>query len=485
MFNKIPDNGIYISKTLDEISCLIYKNGELEYFQVNDAKNDLGSIYTATVIKIFKNINSAFLKIGPNEGFISLSDIDKFTSHGKSLKNGDRLLVQVQHTGTDDKKPKLTCNVKIVGRSVILSPMKNVFSFSQSLSQKRCSQILKLKKENPDLFNIGIIIRTYANQANDSEVIKELKCLRSEWDKLISKSLSINKSKKISCGESEILKAIVHGSNIGVKKIYFDDDLLLKEILQPSQKIKAEDLKVEKINSCILNFPHVLNDIKNLNASTIHLSCGGTVIIEETEAMTVIDVNSGNSDTEDTKSFSENILHVNEEATKAIAGQIKLRNIGGILVVDFIDMKSISHNLKIKSLMSRMLKKSKAKYSLTDISKFGIMEISRQKIGKSINSYNKKTCRSCCGTGKVFRSLNIASKLIRLISIQKPLNQQVLKVFIDEETMKYIKLHGFKKNIVKATDEIKNFVSVDIIELKESESNRTFIRYNDANIYVE
>lgn len=457
----------------------LLKNEELIGYHIdksNNKKFNIGDIYLGKIKKIIPGLNAAFIDIGyEKDAFLHYLDLGiqfnylkKFTkviskSIGKndenltSIKNktkkinnlinkGDKILVQIIKEPILNKGPRLSCEISITGKYIILIPFNNSVNISRKinnvLEKKRLIKIIEYIKPK----NFGIVIRTAAELKEISLLNNDLKNLLKIW-KLGIKKLQITSTKKKIIGESEkisyILKEII---NEPFKNIIIDDEKKYKNIKKYISNIDPEKkniLKLYKGEKKIFEQFKIEKHIKSLFGKSVNINGGGYIIIEHTEAMHVIDVNSGNKTT-----INENqeltSLSVNISAAKEISRQLKLRDIGGIIVIDFIDMKILENKQYLYQKMKKYTRKDKSKITIIPLSKFGIMQITRQRIKPEINITTKEKCPRCKGFGIINPSILISDKIEKKINFfLKSKKENKITIFIHPYIYSY-----FTKGII-------------------------------------
>ncbi len=351
-----------------------------------------------------KNISS---KLGK---FKNEQDINKLGKINQVLTKGQKILVQVVKEPISTKGPRLSCELSIAGRYLVLVPFSNVVSVSKKITdgneRKRLHRLVSSIK--PD--NFGVIIRTVASNKDVKELDKDLRNLVDIWDEGI-KELKKAKPRDKVIGEmnraSSILRDVLNES---FDSIVVDDKTIHGEIRDYIQNIapeKGKILKQHASRSKIFEHYGIEKQLKTLFGQSVSVSGGGYLIIEHTEALHVIDVNSGNkSNAEDNQEATA--LKVNLDAAREIARQLRLRDMGGIIVIDFIDMRRTENKRQLFDKMKDEMKDDRSKFTILPLSKFGLMQITRQRVRPELNIMTKEVCPSCNGTGKISASIQVA-----------------------------------------------------------------------------
>ncbi len=440
---------LVINSTQNGCRIALLKNKQIvEYHQEEDgAQFNVGDVYLGNVRKVVPGLNAAFIDIGyEKDAFLhyldlgpqvqSLNkftkfaltrkntsaklgkfrmepDIDKFGKINQVLTKNQKILVQVVKEPISTKGPRLSCELSLAGRFLVLVPFSNVVSVSKKItdSNERKRLLRLVSSIKPEGF--GVIIRTVANSKEVKELDKDLRNLVEIWEKGI-RTLKTAKPRDKVIGEmnraNSILRDVLSES---FDSITVDDKTLHSEISQYVQKIAPEKEKLVKLyNSKVKIFEqyNVEKQLKSLFGQSVSIAGGGYLIIEHTEALHVIDVNSGNkSNAEDNQEATA--LKVNLEAAKEIARQLRLRDMGGIIVIDFIDMRKSENKRQVFQKMKEEMKDDRSKFTILPLSKFGLMQITRQRVRPELNIKTKEVCPTCDGTGKISASILVGDQI--------------------------------------------------------------------------
>ncbi len=375
------------------------KDGFLHYLDLGTNVNSYKKFTQKTIAK--KN-NTASLK-----NFRKEKEIDKTGQITDVLKSGDRILVQVSKEPISTKGPRLTAEISIAGRNMVLLPFSNKISLSNKIKSQEEKVRLKrlLKSIKPEGF--GVIVRTVAKGKKVIELDSNLKVLYKKWQ-------SAFKELKDAQAPQMILKELNRSTAIlrdilseGFNSIHVNDKDLYLELKDYLISIAPEQEKILKLykskNPILQNFD-VTKQIKAAFGKTVNMKNGTYLVIEHTEAMHVIDVNSGKK-VDAKKDQEENALLVNLGAAEEIARQLRLRDMGGIIVVDFIDLYNAKNRKLLFEKMREFMKDDKAKHHILPPSKFGLIQITRQRVRPEMNIDTRENCPMCVGNGKIDSSL--------------------------------------------------------------------------------
>ncbi len=440
---------------------------------------DLGPQFSS----LSKYLNLALNRKGktiPFSKFRREPDINKEGKINEVLNSGQTIIVQIAKEPISTKGPRLASEISIPGRNLVLIPFSDKVSISSKISSAEEKDRLKnlIKSIKPK--NYGIIIRTAAEGKKVAELDTELRSLVGRWEGIFDK-VKGGKIPKLIHGElnrtTAILRDMLNGKFDG---IYVNDEPTCHELKQFITEIAPEKSKIVKHykgNVPIYEKFGVEKQIRSLFGKTVSFKSGAYLIIEHTEALHVIDVNSGNR----SKSGSDqetNALEVNLAAADEIARQLRLRDMGGIIVVDFIDMHTNEHKQMLYERMKEVMGKDRTKNHILPLSKFGLMQITRQRVRPEMHIETREKCPTCLGSGKV-ESTALFTETIK----------EYLRKLIDKYKLKYISLvthpfvaayinQGFLNSIrkqwsreFKCKIRVSSLISVNLMEFKIFDKN--------------
>ena len=386
---------ILISRDKEERKIALLENGKLLEYYV-DEENSIrkeGNIYIGIVKDIVKGMQSAFVDIGTEKNsFIHLKDIlDKIDESKENInpkidisdiiKTGQKLLVQVKKDSNLQKGARVSTHINLPSKYIALMPNTDIVTISQKITDsKEKERLVKLVKENLSKGN-GAIIRTSAI-GKEQEIIEDIKNIEAKWEKIeISfKNDKGNKPKLIAKSENIVEKMLIDLPENSIQKITINNKKDYEKMLEFKEKksyLKSTEIELIE-DQDILDKYDVEKEIAKLENRKIWLKCGGFITIDKTEALTAIDVNTGKYT--GTKNVEQTIYKVNEEATIEIAKQLRLRDIGGIIIIDYIDMKDEKNKEKIENLLKEKLKKDRTKTQVEGFTKLDLMEMTRKHI---------------------------------------------------------------------------------------------------------
>lgn len=398
---------IFINKNTENKEIALLENGHLvEYY--TDEENDLrkeGNIYIGIVKDVIKGMQAAFVDIGTEKNsFIHLKDllpkIDETKNNVKNekssnieisqiIKNNDAILVQVKKDSNALKGARVSTHINLPSKYIALMPDTDIITASQKIEDKKEQErLIKLVKENITSGN-GAIIRTSAI-GKEKEIIEDIKYIESKWKKIKEKYQQEAKTKGpklIYKSENIIEKMTLDLPDNSLQRILTNDEKEYNRLLKlQKENAYLQKAKIEFKKEEILDIYDTKKQIEKLQNRKVWLKCGGFITIDKTEALTAIDVNTGKYT--GTKDVEQTIYKVNEEATIEITKQLRLRDIGGIIIIDYIDMKSNENKEKIQKLLVENLKNDRAKTQVEGFTKLDLMEMTR----KHIMSHRDGSC---------------------------------------------------------------------------------------------
>ena len=387
---------IFIDKQEKQEKVALVENGNLVEYYEEDENTDRkeGNIYVGTVKDIIPGMQSAFVDIGTEKnGFIHLKDIlpkiderkeslEPNIEIGEVIKPNQKLLVQIKKDSNDKKGARVSTHINLPGKYIVLMPNTSFITVSQKIEdkaeQERLINLVKkyIGKEN------GAIIRTSAVK-KEKELIHDIEDLERKWKKIREKYEQVvkqnNKESLIYEAENILEKMIIDLSNEKIENIVTNNEKQYAQLLD--EKNKSDELVNTKIileNKDVLDIYDIKKQLEKLPNRKIWLKCGGFITIDKTEALTAIDVNTGKYT--GNRNLEQTLYKVNEEATVEIAKQLRLRDIGGIIIIDYIDMKKQENKDKIQKLLEQRLKFDRAKTQVEGFTKLDLMEMTRKHI---------------------------------------------------------------------------------------------------------
>ena len=442
-----------------EVSIALLEDGRLVSLQ-KESRNlayAVGDIYVAKVKKLMPGLNAAFVNVGyEKDAFLHyldlgphfssysafleqlfgdrkaplpqvqkmklLPDIDKHGTISDQLQSGRELMVQIVKEPISSKGPRLTTEISFTGRYLVLTPFSQKISISQKI--KTTAEKLRLRHlvESIRPKNFGVIIRTSAEGKSVAELNHEIQTLLQCWEDTVAKARTAEIPSLIFEEESRIVGVLRDVFTPGFENIHVNEAEAYTQIKKYVSLIapdKKEIVELYTKDVPIFDEFNVTKQIKSSFGKTVSFKSGAYIIIEHTEALHVIDVNSGNR-AKAGNDQETNALEVNLRAADEIARQLRLRDMGGIIVIGFIDMNKAEHRQALYDHMRQIMANDRARHNILPLSKFGLMQITRQRVRPALDIVTAETCPSCYGKGEVQPSLlftdTLREKLSYLVS---------------------------------------------------------------------
>ena len=378
---------------------------------------DLGSQFDSYA-KYLKQVQSDRKKLYPFAKASRLPDLKKDGSVQTTLTSGQEVLVQIVKEPISTKGPRLTCELSFAGRYLILIPFNDKVSVSSKIKSGEERARLKQLIHSIKPKNCGVIVRTVAEGKRVAELDAELKTLTQYWEEAIEKVQKTQKRPQLVFEETSRAVALLRDLfNPTYENIYVNDEDVFKEVKHYVSMIAPDKVDIVKLYSGkvpIFDNFNITKQIKSSFGKTVNYKHGAYLIIEHTEALHVVDVNSGNR-TRSEKGQEANALEVNLGAADELARQLRLRDMGGIIVVDFIDMNVAEDRQLLYERMCKNMQKVRARHNILPLSKFGLMQITRQRVRPAMDLSVDETCPTCFGKGKIKSSILFTDQLERKI----------------------------------------------------------------------
>ena len=433
----------------NDISIALLEDGRLMSLQkeARNIKYAVGDVYLGRVKKLMPGLNAAFVDIGSDKDaflhyldlgsqfssfnafvqgaiaenqkvpqiskFKCLPDIDKHGTISDTLTVGQHIVVQVSKEPISTKGPRLTTEITFTGRFIVLIPFSNKISISQKIKSTEEKMRLRQLIESIKPKNFGVIVRTSAENKRVAELNNEMNTLVKCWEETIEKLQKNTPPALLHEEDSRAVSIIRDIFSPSFENVFVNDAETYTQIFNYVSLIAPERKDTVKLyakDEPIFDDYNITKQIKSSFGKTVSFKSGAYIIIEHTEALHVIDVNSGNRN-KNADNQEENALDVNIRAADEIARQLRLRDMGGIIVIDFIDMNSSEHRQKLFDHMREVMANDRARHNILPLSKFGLMQITRQRVRAVLDIETMETCPSCFGNGMVQPSLLFTDRL--------------------------------------------------------------------------
>ena len=373
--------------------------------------------------KFLKQVQSDRKKLFPISKATRLPDLKKDGSVQNVLKVGQEVLVQVVKEPISTKGPRLTCDLSFAGRYMVLMPFQEKVSVSTKIKKGEERTRLKQLVQSIKPKNFGVIVRTSAEGKRVAELDSEMKILLKRWEDAITTVQKTTERPKIAFEETSRAVALIRDLfNTTYDGIHVNDETVFNQVKDYVGLIAPDKVDIVKLyNGTVPIFDNfnVTKQVKSAFGKTVNYKRGAYLIIEHTEAMHVVDVNSGNR-TKAENGQEQNALEVNLGAADELARQLRLRDMGGIIIVDFIDMHLAEDRQMLYERMCKNMQKDRARHNILPLSKFGLMQITRQRVRPAMDVNVEETCPTCFGKGKIKSSIlftdQLESKIDRMVS---------------------------------------------------------------------
>jgi ribonuclease G len=453
---------------------------ELHYGRGQD-QFAVGDLYLGKIKKLMPGLNAVFVDVGyEKDAFLHYTDLSpylrsilkftkqsvegnpswgddmgKFKNEGEILKNGKitevftgkpEIIVQILKEPISSKGPRLSCEISLPGRFVVVTPFNDVVAISRKIhsadERKRLQRIVESVKPK----NFGVIVRTAAEGKNTAELHTDILELEKMW-KSLQANLKGAKAPQMVLSEQDKTTSILRDLlSTSFQKIVVNDKRLqevTKEYVSRISPDQAEIVTLHSASQSIFETYGVAKQVKSSFGKTVNLNSGAYLIIEHTEALHVIDVNSGTRGADGGQ--EQNALATNLEAAKEVVRQMRLRDLGGIIIVDFIDMKLPENRKALYESMEDLMVNDRARHTVLPLSKFGLMQITRQRLRPELNISTAEVCPTCKGTGKIGPSILLSDDIEKDLKYLASQGHQSLKVHVHPILEGYLTKGSFLK----------------------------------------
>ena len=416
----------------EEVRVAIINEGILDQYEVSTSETGLyrGNIYRGTVASIHPSLDAAFVEFGAERhGLLRADDVVPSTGHRRHeegqrrprieqlLEKGRQVMVQVVRDGVAAKGALLTGNISIAGRYLVLMPFEETRGVSRKLEDGETRSVIRERLEQlsvPEGF--GVIARTNAGDQPKSALNRDLNALLRLWKKVRAEA-STGKGPRLLYSDQDLILQVLRDSlDSSIDEVLVDNDEAYEKVraymrtFMPRAKTKLTRY-AERMP--LFSKYQLEPQIDRIYQRKVELPSGGSIVIDGTEALTAIDVNSGRSkggSSQEDTAFTTNI-----EAAREVARQLRLRDIGGLMVVDFIDMRSMKNRRDVERTQREAMKDDRAKFTVSRISSNGLLEINRQRLKKALQLRSYRPCPTCIGTGSIASPELVGLNLLRRI----------------------------------------------------------------------
>ncbi|NQS98854.1 MAG: Rne/Rng family ribonuclease [candidate division Zixibacteria bacterium] len=458
---------IIINSTSIETRIALLEDGQLVELLVErpQYERNVGSIYKGVVRKVMPGMEAAFIDIGwEQDAFLHFSDLSDLAvnedgevdevvnaaNHDKyrNLSNGQEILVQIVKEPLGNKGPRVTTQVALPGRSVVLVPYHSHIGVSRRITDHKERRRLKAlaSKIKPEGF--GVIVRTVAETKSGEDLKNDMNSQLSQWRRL-EKKIANAQAKTLIFKDMSMASSVIRDLfTSDISSLVVDSKQLFRQINKYLSEVAVHLLEKVSLYSGgkpIFDHYDIESEIEKSLARKVWLEGGGYIIIEQTEALVTIDVNSGRFMGK--QAHEDNSLKVNLRAAREITRQLKLRDLGGLIVIDFIDLWEERNRKKVYDEIRKELKRDRSKSDITPISQFGLMEMTRQRIKPSLMYTFNEPCPTCNGTGMVPSRETVSTEIERWVKrFHSRTKEKKLEITLSPELYEYM-TQGFKNRV--------------------------------------
>jgi ribonuclease E len=462
----------------EEVRIATIEGPLLEDFQVEVSREGLtrGNVYRGTVTNVEPSLGAAFVDYGvERNGFLPASEFVEqasptkrnglSTGKGKEeeqrhpriqdlVKRGDEIIVQVTREPVDNKGGAVTMNLSLAGRYIILNPYDDVRGVSRKVEDEEIRKQLKQQASKLDVpEGAGFIVRTNALQQNKATLTRDFTTLLRLWEEIQGEARQGQGPKLLYNDQDIILRSLRDFLGADVREVIVDDERAYQKVRRYVRIFTPRGrVKVTRYNEKTPLFSRfdVESQIERIHERTVTLPSGGSIVFDRTEALIAIDVNSGKA----TRGGSqqETAFTTNLEAAREVGRQLRLRDIGGLIVVDFIDMRSVNQQKTIEKELRETMKRDRARFTVGKISPNGLLEINRQRLQQALDIRTQRACPTCGGTGRIASREIVGLSLLRRIEAHVATNPvERVKVNLHPELADTVQ-NDRRRDLVKLED---------------------------------
>ena len=450
----------------DNIAAVI-ENGKVAEFFVHRGDIILGDVYLCQVENILPSIEAAFVNVGSDKmGFLHAQDVAGKGALQDKLKPKQKLVVQVVKEPVGHKGPRVTTEISLPGRFLVLMPNEAGINVSKKITSSKERARLKSLVNLLKPVGVGVIVRTEAEGQTEADIQEDLEILLEKWNNIVTSAESMTPPSLLYRDQDLLYRVIREACNEETQEIIVDTGFALNRVqnlLQNWHMNKNINVTLYKGSEPLLVAMDIHKEIKAALQMKVNLPSGGYLFIQTTEALTVIDVNSGkftNSATQD-----ETILKTNIEAVHEIARQLRLRNIGGMIIIDFIDMTNRIDKLTMMEELEMAMEEDKAKPQVGQLSDLGLVEMTRHRQGQAISEIFAKRCPHCQGNGYIMEDMKFASA-----TAEGEYRAKAAKIKLPMNDRKKFSNNKFNKNQDNKSEDIKDNQQIQEPKVEQTEN---------------
>lgn len=478
---------ILINVTPQEMRVAVIEHGVAQELHIEriSARGFVSNVYMGRVVRVLPGMQSAFIDIGGERAaFLHVADIWSNRNNGESatpieklLAEGQNLMVQVIKDPLGTKGARLSTQISIAGRFLVYLPQESHIGISQRIEDEEERQHLreKLQQLLPPDEKGGFIIRTMAETASDRELALDLEYLRTLWHGIQEKARAAAPLTLLYQGldlSLRVLRDFVHDETMHIVVDSRETFQSMQEFAREFTRAGAERIAHYQGERPLFDLYGVEDEIEKALARRVDLKSGGYLIIDQTEALTTVDVNTGGF--VGGRSFGETIFKTNLEAAQVIARQLRLRNLGGIIIIDFIDMDTEEHKNAVLNEFRKALARDRTRMTINGFTQLGLVEMTRKRTRESLAHVLCEPCPVCVGRGQLKTAKTVCYQILRELlrearqfdarEFRILASQQVIDMFLDEESQSLAMLSDFiGKPVSLQVESVYNQEQFDIV----------------------
>jgi ribonuclease E len=450
----------------EECRVAVIENGSLEELYIERASLDshVGNIYKGKVVNIESGIQAAFIDFGASRnGFLHISDLHPryFPGKGalgadsigkrkalkerlpiqKCLRKGEEVIVQVTKEGMNTKGPTLSAYLALPGKYLVMMPWMTKEGVSHKIEdEQERNRLRDILEESKLPKNMGFIIRTAAQGASKRDIQKDLRYLVRLWHSIDKRMQKDSAPAELYRESDLVIRTLRDVFTSKISRITCDSEVVVRKIrdfLSQAYPRMRRRVGFYKGKVPLFHKYKIEDEIEKVQSRTVGLKCGGSVVVEQTEALVAIDVNSGKYRSKE--SAEQTAYKINMEAATEIARQLRLRDLGGLIICDFIDMRSDRHRRSVEHAFRQAVRADRARSKILRISRFGVVEMTRQRIRPSLQSAMCQACPHCGGSGFIKSHESMAIEIVRLLNLSASIDKiKRIELFVSPEVADYL-----------------------------------------------
>jgi len=489
----------------EELRAAVVSNNQLQYLEVESVKNlsKKGNVYKAKVLRIERSLQAAFLDLGLNRnGFLQIQELNlavlSFCRGEKNFKRqplnrkarieqllevGEEILVQVVKDETESKGAMLTMNLAIPSRYTVLLVGGTRVGVSKRIRDFELNARLKaiLEELSFDQNKFGLIVRPSSQNRSSTDIARDIKICLSKWEKIEKAFGETQAPALIYAEESFSTRVVREYFSAEIQEIIVDTLASFNEVrefVEETMPRYKSRVHLYKNDIPIFSFYEIEDEVAKTYDPIVYLPSGGFVVIEPLESLVAIDVNSGKA--KSGQDFEQNAFKTNIEAVEEIARQLRLRDLGGLIIIDLIDMKNPRNIKEVERRMKLAVEKDRARVEVGEISRFGLLELSRQRIRTSINSQTFDKCAYCGGTGKIRGPELVALDVLRKVQ-QAAATNKVEQITVYTSFPAALYLLNFRKKQLSSIEQ-KYSVSITVLPQERFRLDEFELQFVDRKV---